>query len=155
MRAKSDYSRVLNLESNTSNLKNGRVSGQTRCIAINVTGPALRRSAKIFFYPGNQAERQLEKYDLKNVFKHITDNPLYRSICKGFASFFRQLKTIVGKNHTDTEAEPVQPLRMDEGNEERITPASGSHDTQVMLDMKKNRATMAFEFYRIMDDTNK
>lgn len=155
MNPKRNYTGVFILDSKTSELNNARRSGGTRCIAINMTGPALRRPNRIFFYPGNRAEKQLNKYDLKNLFKYIADNPLYRSACKGFASFFRQLKTIVGKNHVDSEAEPVEPLRVDEGNEERITPTSGSHDAEVMLDMKKNRATMAFEFYRIMDDTNK
>ena len=155
MNPKRNYTGVFILDSKTSELNNAGRSGGNRCIAINMTGPALRRPTNIFFYPGNRPEGMFSKYDLKNVFKYIADNPLYRSACKGFASFFRQLKTIVGKNHVDSEAEPVQPLRVDERIVERFTPTSGRHDAKVMLDMKKNRATMAFEFYRIMDDTNK
>ena len=157
MNPKTDYTEVFVIGSTAYRLEHSKHSGTARCAAINMTGTFPPKAPKILFFPGSQIGGGLIRKFLVAVFKRLEIGFYLIKAHLGLKSLFR----LAGGLSCSQDSAParIHPLKTNAekdqtstGVDNKRSPLTGNSDANLMLEMKKNRLTRAFEFYRIVDD---
>ena len=158
MNPKTDYTEVFVIGATAYSLGHSKHSGTARCAAIHMTGTFPPKAPKIVFFPGSQIGGGLVRKFLVAVFKRLEIGFYLSKAHLGFKSLFRLAGGLSCSQ--DSASERIQPIKIDAhsdhltaGLDNKKSPKTGNSSADQMLEMKKNRVTRAYEFYRIMDDS--
>gem|GEM_PF-5403266 len=158
MNPKTDYTEVFVIGSTAYRLGHSKQFGTARCAAIQLTEVFAPRAPKILFFPGSQIGGGLIRKFLVAVFKRLEIGFYLSKAYLGLKSLIQMAGGLSCSQ--DSASERIQPIKIDahsdhfaaglDNKKSSKTVNSGAYQ---MLEMKKNRVTRAYEFYRIMDDS--
>lgn len=157
MYPKTDYCEVFVIGSTAYSIGHSKQFGTARCAAIHMTGTFPPKAPNILFFPGSQIGGGLIRKFLVAVSKRLEFGSYLSKAHLGLKSLFR----MAGGLSCDQDLAParIHPLKTNAdkdpsstGLDNKRSSLTGNPDADLMLEMKKNRVTRAFEIYRVMDD---